>query len=301
MKHASINWDHYRSFLAVIDCNSLSGAAKILGLTQPTVGRHIDALEIAVGVPLFVRSRYGLSPTEPAMNMVPHTKAMASAARAIERVTSQDAETRGTIRLTVSEIIGVEVLPDILWSFAQDHPHIRIELVLTNRTENLLRREADIAVRMKRPTQEALVARKIGDIPIRLYAHESYINTFGVPKTAAEIGRHRAIGPDSLSNEMDITGNLDLGKLHSGMVLKSDSDLAQLALIRAGCGIGGIQVQLAARNPQLIPVLHNQFSIDMEMWLVTHEDMIGSRPVRLFFDHLARHLSAYVRQQKTGN
>ncbi|MCP4184917.1 MAG: LysR family transcriptional regulator, partial [Hyphomicrobiales bacterium] len=108
MKHTTINWDHYRSFLAVIDCQSLSAAARVLGLSQPTVGRHIDALELAVDAPLFVRSRYGLSPTETAMNMVPHAKTMASAASAIRRASSRDAETSGTIRLTASEVVGVE-------------------------------------------------------------------------------------------------------------------------------------------------------------------------------------------------
>jgi DNA-binding transcriptional LysR family regulator len=112
-----------------------------------------------------------------------------------------------------------------------------------------------------------------------------------------EFADHNSIGPDSLANKIVFDGTVDFEKMHAAMTFKSNSDLAQLAMVRAGYGIGGIQMQLAARNPLLVPVLHEEFSIKMEMWLVTHEDIINNRPIRMFFDHLARHLDAYVHQR----
>ncbi len=293
----AVNWEHYQSFLTVIETHSLSAAARKLGLSQPTLGRHIDALEKSVGATLFVRSRYGLSPTETAQNMVVHARSMASAAASLERAASAGGDTEGTVRLTASEIIGVEVLPRIITAFIRNHPHIRIELALTNRTENLLKREADIAIRMIRPVQEALTARKIGDVPLKLYAHEDYVDVHGKPKLLEEAVEHIIIGPESNIFFDAYSGSVNLEWLISQINIKSDSDLAQLALIRNGSGIGGIQMQLAKRDKSLVPVLDGQFEIPMEMWLAAHEDVINERPIRLLFDHLSKHLGAYVRQK----
>lgn len=273
----------------------MSAAAKKLGLSQPTLGRHVDALEKEIGTSLFVRSRYGLSPTETARSMVPHAKAMAIAAGALKRSSAAGGEAEGTVRLTASEIVGVEILPDIIAGFVKIYPHIHIELALTNRTENLLKREADIAIRMRRPQQEALIARKIGDVPLKLYAHTSYVASHGMPDSFNDIDGHVIIGPESIAFYVDFSAPVELEELIATMNLKSDSDLAQLAMIRAGCGIGGIQMQLAARDKMLLPVLHDSVSIGMEMWLVAHEDMLKEHPVRLFYDYLAIHLSGYVK------
>ena len=136
---------------------SLSGAARRLGLTQPTVGRHIDALEAALGLTLFTRSPRGLAPTTAALALAPHVEAMAASAAALARTASGEAAAdRGVVRVTASEIIGCEVLPPILAAFRAEHPGIAVELALTNRNEDLARRDADIAVRMVRPTQSAL-------------------------------------------------------------------------------------------------------------------------------------------------
>ncbi len=267
-----------------------------MGLSQPTIGRHIDALERSVGEKLFIRSRYGLSPTEAAQNMVTPARAMAAAAAATKRAVRAENELRGTVRLTASEIVGVEILPAILADFSIHHPKIQIELALTNRSENLLKREADIAIRMLRPVQEALVARKMGDVSIGLFAHQSYVDRHDIPDDLGDIGDHLSIGPESRRYFDTYAGSIDTEEIRSALTFKSDSDLAQLALIRAGCGIGGVQRQLAARDPQLIPIMPEQFLIPMEMWLVTHEDVINTRIIRLLFDHLAGHLKTFVDQ-----
>ena len=182
------SWELFRTFLEVVRDGSLSGAARRLGLTQPTVGRHVDALEAALSLPLFTRSPQGLIPTAAALDLVPHAESMAAASAALRRAASGEAATdRGTVRITASEIMGCEVLPPMLASFRRKHPRIELELTLNNRNEDLLRRDADIAVRMNRPTQKALVARRIGKTMIGLYAHRDYLAEFGTPKSFADL------------------------------------------------------------------------------------------------------------------
>src|SRR3954470_22939139 len=169
-------WELYRSFLAVIREKSLSGAARALSLTQPTLGRHIDALESAFGASLFTRSQAGLLPTARATALIPHAEAMASAASALARAASGEAEEeRGAVRVTASEMIGTEVLPAVLTAFREQHPSIAVELVISNRSEDLLRRDADVAVRMVKPTQKALLARRLGTLQLGLHAHPDYV------------------------------------------------------------------------------------------------------------------------------
>lgn len=288
-------WELYRSFLAVIRDGSLSGAARHLALTQPTIGRHVDALEQALGVALFTRSQHGLTPTAAALDLVPHAEAMAAAAEALIRAASGEAdEARGVVRLTASDVVGVEVLPPILTRFHERHPGIVLELAVTNRSEDLLRHEADIAVRMARPTQSALLARRIDTIKIGLYAHRRYVAAHGMLTSLAERGTHTLIGFDrDTVLPRVIAGSLAI--THDLFSLRCDNDLARLAALRAGYGIAACQVELARHEPDLVPVLHDAFMLELDMWIVMHEDLRASRRVRLLFDHLAVELSAFAK------
>src|SRR6185436_16477341 len=190
-------WDLYRSFVAVLREGSLSAAARALGLTQPTLGRQVAALEAALGLPLFTRSQHGLMPTEAALELRPYAEALQASADALRRAASGGgSEIRGAVRVTASEVIGAEVLPPILARLREAHPGLTIELVLSNRQQDLLRRDADIAVRMVRPAQDALVARRIGEIELGLYGHISYVERHGVPLTIDDLGQHAVIGFD---------------------------------------------------------------------------------------------------------
>ena len=173
-----------------------NSTARALRLTQPTIGRHLAQLEKALGAPLFSRSPQGMLPTETALALLPFAEAMESAAHAIARTASAAGEVAGVVRVTASEVIGAEVLPAILSSFAAAHPRIAFELVLSNRTENLLRRDADIAVRMVRPEQEGLVARRLGETVLGLHASLLYLSAHPAPQTVADLARHRLIGFD---------------------------------------------------------------------------------------------------------
>jgi DNA-binding transcriptional LysR family regulator len=286
-------WELYASFLAVLRQGSLSAAARRLGLTQPTLGRHIAALERALGLALFTRSRGGLQPTRAALDLLPHAQAMEAAAEALRRAASGEAaEERGTVRLAASEVMGAEVLPAMLARFAADHPAIAIELVLSNRNEDLLRRDADIALRMARPRQRALVARRLGQVGLGLYAHRRYLDAFGMPESLAALARHRVIGFDRDPTSWQSVGPSPVAVTRASFAFRSDSDLAQLAALRAGVGIGACQHPLAARDG-LLPVLPREIAFALEMWLVMHEDLRASRRVRLLFDHLVPELQGY--------
>ena len=290
----SPDWDLYRTFLAVLDAGSLSGAARALGIAQPTVGRHIEALEAALGGdPLFTRSPGGLRPTEAALALQPHAQAMALAAEALLRTVSGPSEAvSGTVRVTASEIMGGEVLPAILTDFHEQHPGVTIELALSNRQEELLLRETDIAVRMVRPTQDALLARRIGSVGVGLFAHRRYLQRHGEPRSLDEAG-HVAVGFDRDPSVARAIRALNLPLDRDFFDFRSDSDLAQLAALRAGFGIGGCMYGLARRDPNLVHVLPG-VGFEMEMWVVMHEDLKSSRRMRLMFDHLVEALSAYA-------
>ncbi len=289
------DWGHFRSFLAVFREGSLSAAARILGLTQPTLGRQIAELERDLGTALFIRSQRGLIPTDAGRDIAGHAEAMSAASSAMMRAASGGlSDTAGIIRITASDIVGAEVLPPLLASFHRKVPAVTIELSLSNRMADLLTGEADIAVRMLRPGQQAIVARHIGDVGLGLYAHKSYLET-APPLTTPEtlFGTHPLIGFDrqtpilpGLSKDFTLTRDI--------FALRTDNDLAQLAAIRAGCGIGFIHHGIARRTTELIPVFPREVGITLQLWLALHEDLRASRRLRLMMDHLAAGLADYV-------
>ena len=291
-------WELYRSFLAVLQEGSLSAAARALGLAQPTLGRHVEALEAALGLALFTRSQLGYAPTEAALALQPAAQALATAAAALRRVASAQGgdgrQVKGTVRISASEIMGVEVLPPILAALREQHQALVVELSLSNRLEDLLQREADIAVRMQRPQQDVLVARRIGAIALGLHAREDYLARHGTPRTVEELAGHSLVGFD---RETAFIRNLrrELGGVkREYFALRSDSDLAQLAAIRAGFGIGFCQVGLARRDPRLKRVLARRLALRLDTWVAMHQDLRDSPHCRATFDALATGLQAYI-------
>jgi DNA-binding transcriptional LysR family regulator len=291
------DWQLYRSFLAVMREGSLSAAARSLGMTQPSLGRHIHELEETLGVSLFARSQQGLAPTDLAHELVPHAQAMASACAALRRAatTRQDA-IAGVVRITASVMIGAEVLPPMLAAFRQQHPGIVVELSLSNQSEDLLRRDADIAVRMVRPTQNALVARHIGKIALGLYAHKRYIKANGRPTSLADLAHHALIGFDKETPYIRSMRPAGLPYAREHFALRTDNDLAALAAVRAGYGIGFCQTGIAQRDPALVHVLADDFILHMDTWMVMHEDLRRSVRVRALYDHLCGALGDYASQ-----
>ncbi|WP_321914044.1 LysR family transcriptional regulator [Paraburkholderia sp. J11-2] len=292
------SWEWYRSFLQVLESGSLSAAARALGITQPTVGRHVDSLEAALGLTLFTRSSDGFSPTAAANELRPYAVGIAMTTAALRRAASSHGSgVRGTVRLTASEIIGVEVLPPILAALRYDYPELSIELVLSNKADDLLRREADIAIRMFRPVQEALVAKRVGAIEVGLHAHERYLALHGAPKSMKDLSRHTIIGFDQENAFIRSLQARFAAYNRNSFAFRADSDLAQLAAIRAGFGIGGCQSPLAAKDPKLVRVLRKEFSLTLDTWVAMHEDLRTSARCAVTFAALASGLNAYIQGQ----
>jgi DNA-binding transcriptional LysR family regulator len=290
-----IGWDLYRSFLGVLQRGSLSGAARALGITQPTVGRHIAALEAAFGVALFTRSQTGLVPTEAALDIRSYAEAMSSTAAALRRAVSSPGEgIKGIVRVSASEMVGVEVLPPVIARLRQAHPALTVELVITNRVQDLLRREADIAVRMARPRQQMLIARRVGAVPLGLFAHRSYLARSGTPRSISELTGHALIGFDEGTPFLRSARKAQPALSRAVFSLRTDSDLAQLALIRAGAGIGVCQVALARREPALVPVLPSRFEMKLDTWVTMHEALRNNPRCKVTFEALVQGLADHV-------
>ena len=296
MPTAIPDWHLFRAFLTVVREGSLSSAARALRTTQPTMGRQVTALEASLGVKLFTRSLDGLSPTEAGLRLISSAEAMAAAVEAAQRSASGEVdEEQGTVRVTASNVIGGEVLPSILASFRAVHPRICVELALSNRNEDLLRGDADIAVRMVRPTQGGLVAKRIGRIDVGLYGHRRYLKGHSLPRRLVDLRQHALIGYDRDQAYVRLLERMGVPTTQDMFAFRSDSELAQLAALRAGFGIGACQLGIARRDKNLVPVLHSDFIYPMEVWLAMHRDLRSSRRIRLLFDQLATRLSAYAK------
>jgi DNA-binding transcriptional LysR family regulator len=293
---SQIDWALWRSFLAVAETGSLSAAARALGLTQPTVGRHVDTLEAAVGQTLFLRTPQGLGLTEAAAALVPEARAMQLTADSLARRAASAPEAgAGTVRFAASHVVGTEVLPTALAPLLSAHPGLAVELTLSNDSADLLRREADLAIRMARPAQGSLVARRLGGVPLGLFAHRAYLDGAGRPGSLTDLKAHVLIGPDG--DPAALAGLEAFGGAvgRSDLRLRTGSEAAQIASVRAGLGIGVMQAGIAAREPLLEPVLPDLVAWSLDAWLVLHDDLRRLPMVRIVADHLSAVLPAVLR------
>ncbi|VTM45632.1 LysR family transcriptional regulator [Klebsiella quasipneumoniae] len=224
---------------------------------------------------------------------------MANTARALERTAanfSRDStDLRGVVRVAASEVVGAEVLPPLIARLRQACPSIVIELMLSNRFQDLLHREADIAVRMVAPQQEQLIARRLGRIELGLHATDAYLTRQGRPATPEELDGHALIGFDSATPLVRRALERYPRFQREAFAMRTDSDLAQLNLIRAGAGIGICQAPLADGIIPLQRVLAADFSLYLDTWLVMHEDLRHSPACKRVFNFLAEGLQTYIR------
>jgi DNA-binding transcriptional LysR family regulator len=289
------DWNLYRSFLAVLEKGSLSGAARSLALTQPTIARHIEALERAVGFELFVRSQRGLAATEAALELRPYAESLAATTAAIIRAASGQGRTiKGTVRISASEIVGTEILPSVFSSLMQRYPELQIELVVSNAVDNLLRRDADIAVRMVEPVHEALVVKRIGSVSLGLHAHRRYLERAGVPRNLDNLQKHSIIGFDRETPAIRSMRRRVPGFEQIRFAFRTDSDVAQLMAIKAGLGIGICQVPLARKDPNLRRVLAGMLELKLGVWAVMHENLRSTPRCRAVFDGLVAGLKPHI-------
>lgn len=293
---STIDWDDQRAFLAVLEEGSLSAAARRMGVTQPTMRVRIEALEQALGVTLFTRSVRGLVPTEQARALGESARAMARASEVFVRTASgTPGAVAGVVRISVSDFVGVEVLPAMLARLRSDHPGLLIEIAMSNTMANLIEQEVDIAVRMHPPRQEALVARKVPAIKLGLFAHADYLAARGEPRTIDDLTEHDLIGPDRSPLDLAGLAHLMPGLDRARFAIRTDSHPAQLAAARAGLGIAIAHQAIGLRDPDLRPVLADFAIPALDTWIVTHENLRNVPRVRAVFDHLVEAFDAYGR------
>ena len=292
----AFDWALVRSFLAVLDAGSVSAAAKRSGARQPTLSRHVAELEAQLGAPLFERTGRGVVPTTAALAIVDAARRMEEGALAVGRgLATARSATRGIVRVTTSQVAATWLLPAVLARLQRAHPAIEIELVAANELTNLLRREADIAVRMVRPAQQSLIARKLGEIEIVAAAHKSYLAKAPPLRTPQDLGAHRLIGYDR--DDAIVRGAARMGLVLSrgDFALRTDDQVVYGRLVAEGAGIGFVARYNLRHWPGVVAVLPALAVGALPCWLAVHREIRSNPLVRTVYDFLAREIAASIR------
>lgn len=284
----NFDWSLVRSFLAVLDQGSLLGAARALSASQPTVGRHIAELESQLGTVLFERTGRGLLPTDRARQLAEAARAMESGALQLARAASgADTGASGTVRITASQPVACVLLPAVLAQMRLALPEVQVELVSSNQVSNLLRREADIALRMVQPDQSSLVARRIGKVTLGTYAHRDYLRRRGTPRQPQDLLAHELIGDDRDGAIVRGFAELGLPVAPEAFAFRTDDLMAYFAAVRAGLGIGFIADYVARTDAQLVPLVPMLKLPVLPIWLTVHREIRTSARIRAVYDFLA--------------
>lgn len=287
-----LNWSFLKDFLTVTEAGSLSAAARRLGISQPTLSRRMAALEEELGAELFRRGPRGLELTEAGEAILEPARQMREGANALElAVSGRDRELAGPVRITATEGLAVEWLTPELSDFRAAHPRIDLEVLIRNTAVNVLRREADIALRLGRPQQMELVTRRVGELALGLYASRAYLEEVGTPRTPEDMEHHRAVSFDESYAYTGAGSWLERSLGSARVVYRANQLSAQLAAIRAGFGIGGQSRFIASRVPDLVRVLPER-ETRLEIWLVTHPGLRRSARIRAVYDFVAERLTA---------
>ena len=292
----TFDWRLIRSFLAALDQKSLMGAARVLRLSQPTLGRHIADLENQLDVVLFERTGRGLVPTATALRLADSARSMDAGAQQLARtLAGVQTQTSGTVRITASVPVATYLLPQLLTRMRERLPDIQIELVSSNQVSNLLRRDADIALRMVRPDQGSLIAKKIGDVGLGAFAHRDYLSRRATLRQPLDLLQHELIGSDA--DTTIIQGFIAMGypATRDMFALRSDDFVVQWQAVRAGLGIGFVARYMARTDPDVQPVLADQLKIPpLPMWLAVHREIRTNTRIRTVFDYLAESLPSVL-------
>ncbi|MDI3338409.1 LysR family transcriptional regulator [Defluviimonas aestuarii] len=288
----SFDWNHVRAFLATAEKGSLSAAARVLGLTQPTLGRQVAALEQDLGILLFERVGRTLHLTEAGRDLLGHVRAMGAAAdRVALAANGQSQSIEGMVRITASEGLSAHILPAALKRIREVAPRLEIDIVAANDIRDLMRREADIAIRHVRPEQPDLIARLVREARAYFYASPGYLAARGRPRTLADLARHDFIGFGDNRRMLDYLQPLGMPVTEANFRIGSANGIVAWELARQGFGIAPMWDDLARLNPEMERILPDLKPITFPIWLTTHRELHTSRRIRLVFDLLAEFLS----------
>jgi len=275
------SWDLIRSFRQTAKDGSLSKAAISLGVSQPTLSRNIQMLEQETNLQLFQRTTKGLTITEAGEKLIEAATQMGEASDLFQRqVSGLSEELEGDIRISANEIVGIYLLPDALASFSKKHPKVHIEIEITNQSTSLSKRDADIALRMYRPTQPDLVARRLSDLPLGFFASKNYIEQHGVPTSAENFKQHNIIGFDRDISFIAAAQKMGFDLNAKDFNFRTDYLPAQLNLARFDGGIVGTHIGLAKQYPELEQILDWLPLPPLEFWIVCHGDTAYNARIR---------------------
>ena len=287
----AFDWNQARAFLATVEEGTLSGAARVLGLTQPTLSRQITALEKDLGVTLFERGRRAMTLTQPGLELLDHVRAMGDAATAMSLAASGQAQSiEGVVAITATDSMSTYHLPAILRKLRDIAPNIEIELIAANTISDLTRREADIAIRHARPEQSDLIAKLIGETTGHFYAATDYLDRVGRPETMEQLSTLDFIGIGRTEEMITALNGLGLTLTKDNYKLNTRSGPALIELTRQGLGVCVLTKDTETLFPDLERVLPEIEPIPVPIWLVTHRELHTSRRIRLVFDLLAEEL-----------
>jgi DNA-binding transcriptional LysR family regulator len=289
MNTQNFDWGLVRSFLAALEHGSLLGAARALGTSQPTLGRHIAELEAQLGVLLFERTGRGLLPTDAALHLAEAARTMQAGADALARGASGGAAAvSGTVRISASQPVACHVLPPVLAQMRQVLPEVQVELVASNAVSNLLRREADIALRMVRPDQNTLVAKRIGAVAVTACAHRDYLRRRGTPRQPLDLLQHELVGNDRSTDIVRGFAALGQTVAPAQFAFRTDDLIAYWQAVRAGLGIGFVATYLLREDSAVLPLLPALKLPALPMWLTVHREIRTSARIRAVYDFLAQ-------------
>lgn len=278
-----MDWNDFRLILAISRSGSLKGAAKVLGHDHSTIFRWLNSLESKLQVQLFERDAGIYRATDAGERMILAAERMEEEALALDRdITGRDARLSGNLRITCSESLAYRLLNDLLASFRSRHEGITLELLVDNRQLDLLRREADIAIRATRPIEGDLFGRQIAETAWALYASPKYL--CDRPEvTIAPFEGHRFIGWDTAAVAAAATW---LAETVPGeaIVYRSSSLINQMMAVKAGIGMALLPCYLGDQEDDIQSVSGPEAALTRELWLITHKDLRNTARVRAFFD-----------------
>ena len=291
-RSVKFDWNRARAFLVTAEEGSLSAAARALGMTQPTLSRQVDALEDELSLVLFERAGRGLILTPSGLELLEHVRGMGEAASRVSRAASgQSQSIEGSICIAASEAYSAFVLPPIIQKLRQEYPGISIEIVASNASSDLLRREADIAIRHVASSQPDLITKKIRDDEGYFYAAHSYLAKMGNPQSFSDLHTADFLAFSNNEPMMNVFNAMGLQVTKTNFPIICDNHLVQWQLVKQGVGIGGITNDIGDAEPLVCRILPDMSPIIVPMWLATHRELNKSKRVRTVFDFLVAELS----------
>jgi DNA-binding transcriptional LysR family regulator len=287
-----MDWNQLRAFLETAQTGSLSAAARKLGLTQPTLSRQVAAIERELGVTLFERVGKSMALTTTGMDLLEHARAMGTAAEALGLAANgRSLAVGGVVTVSASDAVAALLLPSLVRKLREREPGIAIEVISSNALSDLLRREADIAIRHVKPEQPELIARMVREATACFYASEDFVRMHGHPRTAAEAARLPFIGSDRAGNYLGYLQRHGLPVTEANFCCYVDHSVTHFELMRSGLGICAMMDDIARHTPGIVRVLDDVPPVLFPIWLVTHRELRTARRIRVVFDALAEGLA----------